>query len=182
MLVYEAERRAQPAAIDELHNRKQLLKFVFEWRAGKHQGVAAFQLFNRARCRSGPVSDSLRLVEDDQVRTQFLHVSDVFENQLVVGESEKLRGGIHRAALRQQTFDDLHRAIGEFLDLRLPLVFHRGRRNHQHSLDSPPLTQKFGRGQCLNRFPKPHIVCQNRAPATSSKQSAADLIGQELRF
>ena len=101
VLVHEAERRAEPAAVDELHDGKQLLQFVFQRRAGQHQGVAALQLLDGARGRGGPVADSLCLVENDQVRTQFLHVSDVFEHEFVVGESEKLRGRIHLAPLRQ---------------------------------------------------------------------------------
>ena len=92
VLVHEAERRAQPAAIDELDNGKQLFQFVFERRAGKHQGVAALQLFDGAGGGGGPVADALRLVEDDQVRTQLLHVSDVFEHEFVAGEGEELWG------------------------------------------------------------------------------------------
>jgi hypothetical protein len=79
----------------------------------------------------------------------------------------------------QQTFDDLHRAIREFLDLSLPLVFHRGRRNHQNPLDSSALTQKLGHGERLNCLAQSHVVGQDHASAASGENSAARLIRQQ---
>ena len=42
VLVEEAERRTQAAAVDELHHRKQLLQFVLERCPAEHESIAAF--------------------------------------------------------------------------------------------------------------------------------------------
>jgi hypothetical protein len=47
-----------------------------------------------------PVSDALGFVEDDQVRSQFVKVLDVLENQFVAGEIEKLRRRVQLLPLR----------------------------------------------------------------------------------
>jgi hypothetical protein len=52
------------------------------------------------RCR-GPVADALRFVQGDQVRSQFLHVADIFEYQLITHEVEECRSRMHGLAARE---------------------------------------------------------------------------------
>ena len=111
VLVQEAEGGTQPAPVDELHHGKELFQLVLEGRAGKDEGVAALQLFDRARGGGGPVADALRFVEDDQVRPQLVHVPHIFEDQFIAGEVEERGRSVERPAPGQQPVDDLRRKI-----------------------------------------------------------------------
>ena len=68
MLMQQPERRAKAEAIDELDDRNEFFKPIFERRTGQHEGVCrrrdALDAASRTRV---PVLDALRFVENDEV-------------------------------------------------------------------------------------------------------------------
>src|ERR1017187_4801166 len=152
VVVEEAERGTESAAVDELHHGEQLFQLVFEGGSREHESIAAFQLFDGARRGGGPVSDALRFIQDDEVGRQFVHVAHIFQDQFVAGKVEEFRRGIQFPPPRQQSVDYLRGKSGELFDFRFPLVFYRGRGNYQYSRNTPAAPEQFSGRQGLYRL------------------------------
>ena len=180
VLVQEAEGGTQSASVDELDHGEKFLQFVLQGRAGEHEGIAALQLLDGARGCGGPVADALRLIEDDQVRAQCVHIPHILEDQFIAGEGEEGGVRVERLPPGQQPVDHLRREIRELFDFRFPLVFNGSGSDHQHSLDSLTAAQEFDRGQRLHCFPQTHIVGQDHATTAGREQGAVLLVGQKL--
>ena len=89
VFLQEPERGTQAAPVDELHHREELFQFVFERGPREYECVAALQLLDGARRGRNPIADALGLVQNDQVRLQFVNVAHVFEDQFIAGEVEE---------------------------------------------------------------------------------------------
>jgi len=107
VFLQKAESGPQPAAINELDYGEKFFQFVLQGCSRKHKCIATLQLLDGSRGGRCPITNSLCLIEDDQVGLQLLKVLDVLENEFVAGEIEKLRGGVLSLPLGNQAFDDL---------------------------------------------------------------------------
>ena len=67
MPVEKAKAGAQPAVVDELHDRIQIVQPVFQRRAREHQGESRPQALDDVAGLGLPVLDPLPFVENDQV-------------------------------------------------------------------------------------------------------------------
>ena len=129
MVVQEAEGWPEDAAVDELHDRVQLLELVLQRRSSQNERVAALQLLDRARRFRRPVPDALGFVQNDQVGAKVPDQLHVVPNQFVVDQVEEGGTGIELLPPRSPAVDHLDREIAEALDFGLPLVLDGGRRD-----------------------------------------------------
>src|SRR6185312_2758718 len=85
---------------------------------------------------------------------------------LVIRDLAEIVQAIVVLTLRPTTGDhscrDLALPTGETRDLALPLVFERGRTNHQHFRDAEMPSQDFRRSDRLYGLAQPHIVADQR--------------------
>src|SRR5215472_16673502 len=165
----EAKCWAQPAAIYELDYREQLFQFVLERRPCQHKRIAALQLLDGSCSGRCPITDSLRLVEDDQVGLQSVKVIYVSEDQFVAGQVEKLGRGVLLLPLWYEAFNDLCVEVRKFLDLSFPLIFHGRGCHDQHSSNPATTAQKFSGRQRLHGLAQSHVIGQNH-PATAGDE------------
>ena len=172
VLVKQAPGGAKPVLVHKLHDGNQLFEPVFQRRAGQHYAIGADDALQGARGDGVPVLDALRLVGNYQVGRPVGDQVSVARQRLVVGD---LAEGLFAVLLLTpcaQTADHLHIAFGKALELVLPLVFERGRTDHQHAAHAKVLREQLGSSDGLNCFAQTHLVADQAAPGAGCKQCA----------
>ena len=177
----ELKRRSQAMLVDELDNRHQLLQAVLERRARQDDGVGRGNALDAAGRPCVPVLDSLRFVEDDQIRRPPPNQVEVKVHGVVVGDGEEARrGSVALLAPRAHATDHGRLAIREARDFSLPLVLERRRTDDQHTLDAELARHDLRRGNGLDRLAEPHLVGDQRAAGTGGKQRSLALVCVQL--
>src|SRR5260370_694469 len=82
---------------------------------------------------------------------------------------------VPRLARWRVAFDQLDRPARELLDLRLPLILHRCRRDDEDALDAALAGHQLGGGQRLHGLAQAHVVAKDGPPPTGGEQHAAHL-------
>ena len=136
MLMQQLPGWSQPVLIDKLDNGNQLFQLVFQWRPGKHDRVWAIDAFQSARRNGVPVFHPLCFIDDHQFGRPGGDQVEIRTELLVVCDLAEIIQGIVLLPLRPTAVDDARRIFAlstrETHDLALPLVFERGRADHQH--------------------------------------------------
>ena len=65
--IEKSEARAQPAVVDKLHDRIQVIQPVLQRRSRQNQGEPRTKAFDHATCLRLPILDPLPFVENDQI-------------------------------------------------------------------------------------------------------------------
>ena len=182
MFGQETEHRPEPETVDKLDDRMQLLEPVLQRRAGQHEGVFRFELFDGLGRPGLPVLDPLGLVEDDQVGLPTADGLDVAVDDVVVGHLVERIGRVELVPPRTKPFDDQGLAVGEPLDLLLPLVLQRRRRDDQHALNAGNPGEDLGGGDGLDGLAQPHVVGDQAAAPLGGRQRADPLVVEQLHL
>ncbi len=175
----KAPQRAQDVGINELEDAVEFVQAIFKRCAGQHKGVRAAQPLDGVGGFGAPVLDTLRLVQDDEVRPQAAQIFFIAQHQFVVDDVEEGRVLVKTAAGFNITLDDVDRERGKTLNLSRPLVFERSGADHQHALDIAQLVQKAAGGDGLHRFAQAHIVCQHSPAAKGQVHGTLFLVRVE---
>ena len=154
MIVQELECRAEPPVIDKLYDAVEFFQLVLQRRSCQHDGVPAAQPLDGPACFRHPVLDALRLVQHDQIRLPGVEFIQVADGDFVVDESVKRRLAIwlRRSGVLPSITWTFGRCTSNF---RLPLIFHRRRRHHQHALDAALTGQQFHAASVCSVLPRP---------------------------
>ena len=183
VLVKEAESGTEPAAIDELDHGEQLFQLVFERSSGEHEGIAAFQLLDRARRGGGPVADALGFIEDDEVRRQLVHVAHIFEDQFVAGEVEELWAR-HTVARRRGSNPSITCA-GRSVNFSIS-VFHWYFTEAGATTNTLWMPRRrrsnFRSGERLHGLAQTHVIGQDHPAPAGGEDGTPLLVGQEFGF
>ena len=175
-----APERAEHLRVDHLHQAVQILKSVFQRRAGEHEGVAAGNALDRAGDPGAPVLDALGLVHDHQVRAQgFVEHRQVAQDEFVVDDVEGGVAPVLDTPFRHRSLDDLRLQPGEPFDLPRPLVLERGRADDQHPPHPLVLAQPDRRTDGLQGLAQAHVVGQQGPAGAGEKGHPLDLVGIE---
>ena len=122
MLVQQPVRRAEAVAIHKLHNRDQLFQPVLQRGAGQDDGVRRGDLFDTAGSARVPILDALGLVQDDEVRRPGLDQIKITVNRVVVHDLVESIAREMLLAACAESANHLGGALGELVDLALPLM------------------------------------------------------------
>ena len=136
VLMQKAKRRPESMRVDELHDGNQFFEAVFKRRAGEYDRIGRADLFNATRGPRVPILDALRLVQNHQIGRPRLNEIKITMHRIVVHDLEEARDRELLRAARPQAADHAHAALDEAGNLAFPLVFERGRTNHQHAIDA----------------------------------------------
>ena len=181
MLMQQLPGWPQPVLIDELDDGDQFLQLVFQGRTGQHDRIGTIDAFQGACRNRVPVLHPLRFIDDDQFGRPFGYQVEIGLELLVICNLAEVVQAVVLRPQRPTAADDARRLFalppGKARDLALPLVFERGRADHQNLRDAKVPRQYFGRGNCLNGLAKPHIVADQRPASPHRKQRALGLIG-----
>ena len=183
MLVQQLPGRPQPMLIDELDDGDQFFQLVFQGRPGQHDRIGAIDAFQGARRDGVPVLHPLRFIDDDQFGRPGGDQVEIGLELLVVRDLAEIVQGVVLLPLRPAAVDDARRIFAlsprEARDLALPLVFERGRADHQHFRDAKMPRQYFRRGDRLYGLAQSHVVADQRPAGPHREQRALGLIGIE---
>ena len=178
--VEEAEGRRQPAVVDELDHRIQLVQPVLQRRAAEDQRERRAEALDDPGRLRLPVLDPLPFVQHDQVPADPLDGQDVAQHLFVVADGEEAVVVVLPGPLGGAAGDQLHAAVAKAVDLVAPLRFHRGGADHQHAADAGLAGQDLGRAHALDRLAQAHVVGQDRAADPRGKGDPFELIGEQL--
>ena len=183
MLMQQLPGWPQPMLIDELDDGDQFLELVFQGRAGQYDRIGAIDTFQGACRNRVPVLHPLRFIDDDQFGRPCGDLVEIGLELLVVCDLAEVVQGVILRPLRPTAADDACRMFSlpprKTRDLALPLVFERGRADHQNFRDAKMPCQYFGRGNCLYGLAKPHVVADQGPAGPHRKQRAFGLVGIE---
>ena len=180
--IEEPEGRHQPAVVDELDHRIELIEPIFQGRSGKHEGKRRTERFDDAGGLRFPVLDPLPLVENDQVPAAFLDAENVAEHLLVVADGEEAIVFILGRPLAGAAHYKLHVAVGKTANLVSPLRFHRSGADDQHLADLGLAGENLGHAHALDRLAQAHVVGQHRPARLDGEGDPVELIGEEFRL
>ena len=183
VLMQQLPGRPQPMLIDELDDGNQLLQLVLQRRTGEHDRVGAVDALQGARRNGVPVFHPLRFVDDHQFGRPGGDQIEIWLELLVVRDLAEILQRVVLLPLRPAATNHARGIFtfspGEARNLALPLVFERGRADHQHFRDTKMPCQYFGRRNGLYGLAQPHIVADQRPAGPHREQSALGLIGIE---
>ena len=97
VIVEEAEAGTESPVVDELHDRVQLIKSVFERRSAESQRESRPQSLDDAARLGLPIFDPLPFVDDDQIPSDSLDIEDVAQDLFVVADREERFAPVLRA-------------------------------------------------------------------------------------
>ena len=181
MLVQQLPGWPQPMLIDKLDNGDQLFQFVLQGRPGQHDRVWAIDAFQGARRNGVPVFHPLCFVDDHQVGRPGGDQVEIGLELLVVRDLTEIVQSVVLLPLRPTAVDDARRIFTlssrETHNFALPLVFERGRADHQNFRDAKMPRQYFRRGDRLYSLAQTHIVADQRPAGSYREQRALRLIG-----
>src|SRR5262249_16007884 len=154
----QAEGRAQPEAIDELHDGYEFLETIVQRRPREHDGVRRGDPLHTAGNAGAPVLDALGLVENHLVLRPTVNEIEVRVHRFVVEDLEEALPPKPLRARGAQAADDLNGPADEALDLALPLMLERGGADDEHALDAEMAGHDLGGGDRLDRLAQAHLV------------------------
>ncbi len=122
--------------IDELDDGNQFFQLVLQGSPGKHYRIGAVDALQGARCNGVPVFHPLGFIDDHQFGCPGSDQVEIGLEFLVVRDLAEIIQGVVLLPLRSAPVDNPCRiftlAPRETRNLALPLVFERGRADHQH--------------------------------------------------
>ena len=182
MPVEKAEGGSQPAVVDELDHRIQIVQPVLQRRAGQNQGERRSKAFDDTAGFGFPVLDALAFVQDDQVPFHTLNGQDVAQNLLVVADREEAVVVVLCRSSRRVADDQLAIPVTEPVDLVAPLRFERRGANDENLLDAGFPGEQLGDADALDRFAQPHVISQDGSAGPDGESDAVKLVGKQFRL
>ena len=182
MLVQQLPGRPQTVLIDELDDGNQLFQFVFQRRTGQHHGVGTIDALQRSGSNGVPVLDTLRLVDNHQIRRPRRNQIQIGLEFFVIGDLAEIIADVILLSLRTTSSDDERIAAGKPLDFALPLVLERCRTDYQHFRYAEMPRQNFGGRDGLDGFAQAHFIANQRPARPDGEQCAFGLIGIHGHF
>src|SRR6266403_751948 len=183
MLVKQLPGRPQAVLIDELNDGDQFFQPVLQGSPGEHNCVGAIDAFQGARRDGIPVLHALRFIDDHDLGRPSGDQLEIRHELLVICDLAEIVLRVILLPLRPAAIDDTRRVVAltsrETHDLALPLVFERGRTDHQHFRYAEMPCQYLGRRNGLDGLAKSHIVAYQRPANPNREQRALGLVGIE---